>query len=295
MHKICHLLWRVQNHRARISYLVRSTIGMDDAQGYQEGDDHDLVLQKQEWIKTQDMLKSKLILEDEFAWSLPSVGSGSDEHESCKLKYIGGTDISFLKEDPATACAAVVVLNADTLEVVHEEFNVVRLQVPYIPGFLAFREAPILLGLLKKVKINAPHFYPQLLMVDGNGLIHPRGFGLACHLGVLADVPTIGVGKNLHHVDGLNQSEVRRLLESKENCNKELILLTGQSGTKWGMALRSCPGSSKPIYVSVGHRISLDSATEIVKSCCKYRVPESTRQADIRSKAFLQKLQKPRQ
>ncbi|KXG20548.1 hypothetical protein SORBI_3010G219400 [Sorghum bicolor] len=169
---------------------------MDDAQGYQEGYDHDSVLQKQEWIKTQDMLKSKLILEDEFAWSLPSVGSGSDEHERCKLKYIGGTDISFLKEDPATACAAVVVLNADTLEVVHEEFNVVRLQVPYIPGFLAFREAPVLLGLLEKVKINAPHFYPQLLMVDGNGLLHPRGFGLACHLGVLADVPTIGVGKN---------------------------------------------------------------------------------------------------
>ncbi|XP_066371143.1 uncharacterized protein [Miscanthus floridulus] len=294
--RVCHLLWRVQNHHARISCLVRSTIGMDDAQGYQEGDDYDLVLQKQEWIKTQDMLKSKLILEDEFAWSLPSVGSGSDDHERCKLKYIGGTDISFSKEDPSTACAAVVVLNADTLEVVHEEFNIVQLQVPYIPGFLAFREAPILLGLLEKVKINAPHFYPQLLMVDGNGLLHPRaGFGLACHLGILADIPTIGVGKNLHHVDGLNQSEVRRLLESKENCNQELILLTGQSGTKWGMALRSCPGLSKPIYISVGHRISLDSATVIVKSCCKYRVPEPTRQADIRSKAFLQKLQKPRQ
>eukprot|EP00267_Zea_mays_P042896 XP_020394931.1 endonuclease V isoform X3 [Zea mays] len=170
---------------------------MDDAQGYQEGDDHELVLKKQEWIKTQDMLKSKLILEDEFAWSLPSVGSGLDEPEWCKLKYIGGTDISFLKEDPSTACAAVVVLNADTLEVVHEEFNVVRLQVPYIPGFLAFREAPVLLGLLEKLKINAPHFCPQLLMVDGNGLLHPRaGFGLACHLGVLADIPTIGVGKN---------------------------------------------------------------------------------------------------
>ena len=151
---------------------------MDDAQGYQEGDDHGLVLQKQEWIKyafvhlappvcnnlfslpgldsyillvlwpyrTQDMLKSKLILEDEFAWSLPSVGSGSDDHERCKLKYIGGTDISFLKEDPATACAAVVVLNADTLEVVHEEFNIVQLQVPYIPGFLAFREVLCIFG-----------------------------------------------------------------------------------------------------------------------------------------------------
>jgi len=74
----------------------------------------------------------------------------------------------------------------------------------------------------------------QLLMVDGNGLLHPRGFGLACHLDVLADLPTIGVGKNLHHVDGLNQSEVRRRLLLEEDCNNELILLTGESGTTWG-------------------------------------------------------------
>lgn len=150
--------------------------------------------------RTQDMLKSKLILEDDFGWNLPSMGSNSDQsnaNNKGNLKYIGGVDISFSKEDPSTACAALVVLDAGTLEVVHEEFDVVRLQVPYIPGFLAFREAPILLGLLEKMKTNNQHFYPQVLMVDGNGLLHPRGFGLACHLGVLADLPTIGVGKNV--------------------------------------------------------------------------------------------------
>jgi endonuclease V len=87
------------------------------------------------------MLKRKLSLEDDFDWSLPSAGSCShgDDVRS-KLKYIAGVDISFLKEDPSMACAAVVVLDAVSLEVVHEEFDVVRLQVPYIPGFLAFRE-----------------------------------------------------------------------------------------------------------------------------------------------------------
>uniref|UniRef100_A0A0D3GJM0 Endonuclease V n=1 Tax=Oryza barthii TaxID=65489 RepID=A0A0D3GJM0_9ORYZ len=248
------------------------------------GDDCELMQQKQEWAKTQDMLKSKLILEDDFGWNLPSMGSNSDQsnaNNKGNLKYIGGVDISFSKEDPSTACAALVVLDAGTLEVVHEEFDVVRLQVPYIPGFLAFREAPILLGLLEKMKTNNQHFYPQVLMVDGNGLLHPRGFGLACHLGVLADLPTIGVGKNLHHVDGLNQSELRRQLEAKENCNKELILLTGQSGTTWGAAMRSCPGLSKPIYISVGHRISLDSAIGIVKFCSNYRIPEPIRQKSI--------------
>lgn len=87
------------------------------------------------------MLKNKLILEDDFEWSLPSMRSNSDQSNTRgKLQYIGGVDISFLKEDPSMACAAVVVLDADTLEVVHEEFDVVQLQVPYIPGFLAFRE-----------------------------------------------------------------------------------------------------------------------------------------------------------
>lgn len=256
------------------------------------GDGSDLELQKQQWARTQDVLKSRLVLEDDFEWSLPSVSSNSDQCDArAKLKYIGGVDISFLKKDPSTACAAVVVLDANTLEIVHEEFDVVRMQVPYIPGFLAFREAPILLGLLEKLKINAHHFYPQLLMVDGNGLLHPRGFGLACHLGVLADLPTIGVGKNLHHVDGLDQSEVRRQFEAKGNCNKECISLTGQSGRTWGSAMCSRPGSSRPIYISVGHRISLNSAIEIVKYCCRYRIPEPTRQADIRSKVFLQKHQ----
>ncbi|XP_020109750.1 endonuclease V isoform X2 [Ananas comosus] len=258
---------------------------MEDS--FQEDGDASISYQ-QEWIKTQDLLKRKLVLEDDFGWKVPSKesnlgGSGNKE----KLKYIGGVDISFLKEDPSLACGAVVVLDADTLKVVHEEFDIVRLQVPYIPGFLAFREAPILLGLLEKMKTNAHPFYPQLLMVDGNGLLHPRGFGLACHLGVLANLPTIGIGKNLHHVDGLSQSEVRRRLETSENCDKELIPLIGESRKVWGMAMRSTPGSSKPIYISVGHRISLDSAVKVTKLCSKFRVPEPTRQADMRSKVFL--------
>ncbi|XP_018675379.2 uncharacterized protein LOC135582072 isoform X7 [Musa acuminata AAA Group] len=190
--------------------------------------------------RAQESLKKKLVLEDDFAWGVPSQGLASGDGSTReKLKYIGGVDISFLKKDPSVSCGALVVLDADTMDVVHEEFEVTRLQVPYVPGFLAFREAPMLLGLLNKMKANAHPFYPQLLMVDGNGLLHPRGLGLACHLGILANLPTIGIGKN---------------------------------------AMRSILGSSKPIYVSIGHRISLDSAISIVKTCCKYRIPEPIRQ-----------------
>ncbi|XP_074571556.1 uncharacterized protein LOC141828095 isoform X1 [Curcuma longa] len=243
-------------------------------------------------LRAQESLKERLVLEDDFSWGISSQESPSEGGSAReKLKYIGGVDISFLKKDPSLACGALVVLDSDTLNVVHEEFDVARLQVPYVPGFLAFREAPILLGLLDKMKFNAHPFYPQLLMVDGNGLLHPRGLGLACHLGILANLPTIGIGKNLHHVDGLTQSEVRRCFKDSGTCDKDPIPLIGKSGKTWGMAMHSSHSSSKPIYVSIGHRISLGSATMIVKASCKYRIPEPIRQADIRSKVFLQKFE----
>lgn len=106
--------------------------------------------------------------------------------------------MSFSKEDPSIACGCIVVLDLQTLQIVYEDYSLLRLQVPYVPGFLAFREAPVLLLLLDNMKKRANHFYPQVLMVDGNGLLHPRGFGLASHIGVLANLTTIGVGKNVN-------------------------------------------------------------------------------------------------
>jgi endonuclease V len=88
--------------------------------------------------RTQDLLKEKLIAVDDFTWKLTSCELDSDPNE--QLRYVGGTDISFLKEDPSIACAALVILEIGTLKIVHEEFDLVRLDVPYIPGFLAFRE-----------------------------------------------------------------------------------------------------------------------------------------------------------
>ncbi|PIA28445.1 hypothetical protein AQUCO_06900011v1 [Aquilegia coerulea] len=244
------------------------------------------------WVETQELLKNRLILEDDHTWRLPTTTQEHKEQDGMgeKLKYVGGVDLSFSKEDPCIACGALVILDLNNdLNVVYEDFSIVKLQVPYIPGFLAFREAPVLLKLLEKLKSNAHPFYPQLLMVDGNGILHPQGFGLACHLGVLTSLPTIGIGKNLHHVDGLTQSGVRKSLASEENFTRDLITLIGHTGRTWGAAMRSTRGSSKPIFISVGHRMSLDTAIEVVKLTCKYRVPEPIRQADIRSRANLQK------
>ncbi|CAA7408317.1 unnamed protein product [Spirodela intermedia] len=245
------------------------------------------------WIKQQDLLRERVIVGDDFCWA-----SGDGEGGvGSSLRYVGGVDVSFAKDDPSIACGALVVVDLQQRTqcgesesapgVIHEVYDVARLTVPYVPGFLAFREAPILLRLLEKMKHDAPSLYPQVLMVDGNGVLHPRGFGLACHLGVLANLPTIGIGKNLHHVDGLTLSRVRKLLQDPANISKDLVTLMGDSGRIWGAAMRSSSGSSKPIFVSVGHRLSLESCISIVRMCCKHRVPEPIRQADIRSRRHL--------
>lgn len=222
-------------------------------------------------------------------WTLPSPAQESGHYGGERLRYIGGVDLSFSKDDPCIACGALVVVDLESFNVVHDDFRIAQIRVPYIPGFLAFREAPVVLELLDKMNRDAHPFYPQLLMVDGNGLLHPRGFGLACHLGVMANLPTIGIGKNLHHVDGLTQAGVRQFLRTQENCNKDVVALVGNSGRIWGMAMQSTEVSLKPIFISIGHCISLNTAIKVVKMCCRYRVPEPIRQADIRSRAYLKR------
>ncbi|XP_077345104.1 endonuclease V isoform X2 [Lithobates pipiens] len=133
--------------------------------------------------------------------------------------------------------------------------------------------------------------YPEMevLLVDGNGILHHRGFGVACHLGILTDLPTIGVAKNLLQVDGLENNEAHKE-QAKQLEDGDYFHLKDSTGHILGAALKSCKKSSKPIYVSVGHKISLETAVNVVHSCCKFRVPEPTRQADIRSREFCIKI-----
>ncbi|KAK4389070.1 Endonuclease V [Sesamum angolense] len=301
-----------------------------------------------EWIEIQDSLKKRLTIEDEFDWKLPPMkdqdSEGIEENQDSSgeiLKYVGGVDLSFSRNDSLIACATLVVLDISTLEVVHEDSSIIKLRIPYVPGFLAFREqiptskqcsllfhveflrCIVLLVFWraffyfrlwlmkgtsasrtsKEMKKTSPTLYPQVLMVDGNGLLHPRGksffnllkrirrdilcafilvsFGLACHLGVLADLPTIGIGKNLHQVDGLTQSRVRRVLEANGNPRSDIFTLIGDSGSTLGAAMRTTKGSLKPIFISVGHRVSLPSAIKIVKLFGRFRVPEPIRQVNF--------------
>ncbi|CAL8333506.1 unnamed protein product [Lota lota] len=236
------------------------------------------------WKSEQASLRQQVVEEDTEVWQrCPAFSS---------LERVGGVDLSFIKGDDVSACAQLVVLSYPALEVLYEDSQMVTLTAPYVAGFLAFRETPFLLDALRRLERNQPQLLPQVVLVDGNGLFHYRGksgeFGLACHLGVLSGIPCVGVAKNLLQVHGVtknqeHQSQIAALLLKGGDC----FPLTTASGRVLGKALRSSDTSTKPVYVSVGHKISLDTAVRLTHSCCRYRVPEPIRQADIRSREYL--------
>ncbi|XP_041881543.1 endonuclease V isoform X2 [Corvus kubaryi] len=236
---------------------------------------------RRRWEREQARLKASVVEEDTEEWQKDARFAG--------LERVGGVDLSYIKGDDSRACASLVVLSFPALEVLYQDCRMVAVSAPYVAGFLAFREVPFLVEAVQRLQQEEPQLQPQVLLVDGNGLLHPRGFGTACHLGVLTDLPCIGVAKNLLQVDGLVRDELHREQVRSLQRSGETFPLTGTSGKVLGMVLRSCNNSSKPLYVSVGHRVSLDTAVRLVRACCRFRIPEPIRQADIRSREYLRK------
>ncbi|KFW67448.1 Endonuclease V, partial [Pygoscelis adeliae] len=208
----------------------------------------------------QAQLRAGVVEEDTEEWQKDSRFTG--------LERVGGVDLSYIKGDDTSACASLVVLSYPALEVLYEDCRMVAVSAQYVAGFLAFRVQ----------KMTFLFWLFQVLLVDGNGLLHPRGFGVACHLGVLTDLPCIGVAKNLLQVDGLVRDELHREQIRSLQREGDTFPLTGTSGRVLGMVLRSYNNSSKPLYISVGHRVCLETAVRLVKSCCRYRIPEPIRQ-----------------
>ncbi|RZU23501.1 endonuclease V [Streptomyces sp. BK239] len=197
----------------------------------------------------QDALRARLVLDEPG----PPPGAGR----------VTGVDVAYDDERDVVAAAAVV-LDAATLDVVAEATAVGRISFPYVPGLLAFREIPTVLAALDALPCP-----PGLVVCDGYGLAHPRRFGLASHLGVLTGLPTIGVAKNpfafTYDEPGVPRGSASPLLAGADEV---------------GRALRTREGV-KPVFVSVGHRVSLDNAcAHTLALTPRYRLPESTRRAD---------------
>jgi deoxyribonuclease V len=208
----------------------------------------------QQLYDLQNNLASQVITEDCFE----------------NLENVAGVDVSFSSN--GQAMAAAVVLELDDHEILEKQTIPVVLEFPYIPGFLGFRESNATISVLKKIKTIF-----EVLMVNGHGILHPRGFGLASQVGVLLDVPTVGVAKRLIKGRYIHQASQ----PYQEIETPQLIL---DSNRVLGVFFRKN-------YVSVGHKISLNTAIEVIKRSSIYYTPEPLRQAHIlATETFKQKI-----
>ena len=197
-------------------------------------------------VEIQERLKKSIILKDST--------------KNCKL--IAGADVSYTKGSEIFY-ASVVVFNLQTMERVEEVTASGKVDFPYIPGLLSFRESPILLKAFAKIKSE-----PDVIILDAQGIAHPRGIGLASHIGLLLDKSSIGCAKT-RLIGEYNE------VGGEAGCHSQLTV----KGEIVGAVLRTRK-NVKPVFVSPGHKIDLNTSIDLVlKSCRGYRLPEPVRQA----------------
>jgi deoxyribonuclease V len=199
-----------------------------------------------EAIEIQKRLRIQVTLQDELG----------------NVDYVAGVDVGF-EDDGKVTRAAIAVLGFPELNLFETSIARCKTTFPYVPGLLSFRELPAVLKAMEQLKQT-----PDIWLCDGQGYAHPRRFGIACHLGVLTGIPSIGVGKSrllgTHQPVANQRGAWQPLLD-----NDEII----------GAVLRTRV-NVKPVYISVGHRICLESAIDYVMRCTnRYKLPETTRQA----------------
>jgi deoxyribonuclease V len=210
---------------------------------------HPWDLTPQEAIALQQSLRQEIITTDQA-------------EPTERLQTVAGIDVGF-EDDGNTTRAAVVALSFPDLQVIEKSVARRPTAFPYVPSLLSFREVPAVLEALTRLKVT-----PDLLLCDGQGTAHPRRFGIACHIGLLTNCRSIGVGKS-------------RLVGTHPDVpdEKGAWVALKHQGEIIGAVLRTRVGT-KPLYISPGHRISLETAIDVVMRCTtKYRLPETTRQA----------------
>jgi len=207
---------------------------------------HPWELTPREAIALQEKLRTRVIRQDRLR----------------RLRYAAGVDVGF-EDAGRVARAAVAVLSFPDLTLVDRSIERAPVGFPYVPGLLSFREIPVVLRALVGLRV-----LPDVLLCDGQGYAHPRRLGIACHLGVITGAPSIGVAKTLlvgTHAPVPVRRGSHRPLEHR--------------GETVGAALRTRAGV-KPVFVSIGHKVSLEHAIEVVLACTRrYRLPETTRWA----------------
>jgi deoxyribonuclease V len=208
---------------------------------------HSWKVSVKEAIQIQENLRSQVILKKTFS----------------EVRTIGGADVAYSK-NRNLLLGAIVVLSSPKMETVDISTAHGKIPFPYIPGLFSFREAPILIKTFRKLKIK-----PDVMIFDGQGIAHPRGFGLACHLGLWLDLPSIGCAKT--HLTGEFTSP---------GLSRGSFELIRQEGKKMGAVLRT-KDNVRPLFISPGHRIDIKTSIQLILATYKgFRIPEPLRGAD---------------
>jgi deoxyribonuclease V len=174
-----------------------------------------------------------------------------------KIESVAAADIAYPENEFENACGACVVMDYKTKEIIEEKIVFSKTSFPYISTYLTYRELPIIKKLVDRLITK-----PTVFMFDGNGILHPYGLGLASHVGVVLDIPSIGVAKSLLY----------------GNVEGNVVTIDGK---KRGLVFFSSKKIKKPIYVSPGNKISFETSLKIVKNLSFYKIPEPLRQAHI--------------
>ncbi|MCG8553579.1 MAG: deoxyribonuclease V [Desulfobacterales bacterium] len=216
--------------------------------------EHAWAVTENEALKLQTSLSKKVIRDGQL--------------NGCRLA--AGVDVAYQKNGDRLVAAAAV-LDVKTFKLVESAHVEDEVKFPYIPGLFSFRELPALIKVLDKLSST-----PDFIVCDGQGIAHPRRFGLACHLGVIFDIPTIGCSK----------TRLTGTADTPE-AQRGASALLKDKGEVIGAALRT-QDNIKPVYVSIGHRVSLETACQwILRLSPNYRLPETTRYADQMVNAYL--------
>ena len=218
-------------------------------------------------VKDGDILDFEKVLFKDFKTQYPLKKLRKQQIELSKkvklrddfdqIETVAGIDIAYPKNDFKKACGAYVLMDYKSKEIIEQKTVFEKIDFPYISTYLTYRELPVVEKIFKYIDSK-----PTITMFDGNGILHPYRFGLASHIGVLFDIPTIGVAKRLLY----------------GNIKNKIIEINNE---KHGYAIITSNRASKPVFISPGHKISFESSLNVVKNFCKHKIPEPLRQAHI--------------
>jgi endonuclease V len=236
-------------------------------------DEEKIIAQHPEWKTIQKDISSKLDEKDRIV--------SLDE-----INYIAGLYLYDFNKGVGENCVAVgiSVINFYTGKTVYSIAEIYETDIPYITGYIGFREVPLFKKIYEKLLIKHPEYSPHVLVINSYGKLHYTMAGSATQLAIELNIPVIGIGQTILHMDGLSEKDIRTSFKEKCKNTGDFAYIVGDSKTIYGAAVKTSDSSANPIYVTVGNFITLETSINIIINCSHFRMPEPIRKAERETK-----------